>query len=371
MQHVEMPALEQRAGVPEDDLALIGLQTSADVWRALQGQRLFITGGTGFVGCWLLEALLWANRRFDLALKLDVLSRRPEAFKLKAPHLAMDPSVTLVQGDMSDLRNVGGSFGMMIHAATDVAIPNQDPLAVYDAIVGGTRQALALSDRSKAQRFLYVSSGAVYGPQPPEMACMPESFGGAPVITSAAAAYGHAKRVSEWMVFSDAKRQGIDVVSARLFALIGPYLPLDAQFAIGNFIGNALVGKPMMLTGDGSTYRSYLYGADMAVWLLTLLTQGKSGEAYNVGSEQPVSIRELAEQVSQLAYGEARVSVGARPAGSALAARYVPATGKAKAELGLDQYTDLRSALKRTMAWAGDSRNLTRSETPGVENAKI
>lgn len=339
-------------GIAVDDLQLIMEKTPAEVWQALRGQRIFITGGTGFVGCWLLEALIWANGQLGLELKLTVLSRAPDAFRIKAAHLATHPIVDLVSGDVGDLQDVNGPFDMIVHAATDVANADADPLAAFDNIVGGTRQTLALAARSGASRYLLTSSGAVYGRQPPDLTHIPDDYPGAPDTMSLGSAYGQAKRVSEWLSQCHAQQHGLAVSIARCFALVGPYLPLDAHFAVGNFIRDGLRGDTIQVSGDGTTYRSYLYAADMTVWLLTILINGRAGQTYNLGSERQVTIGELAGYVAGCLGDASKVAIAAAPVTGHPAQRYVPNTDKAKNELQLREYTDLQSAIRKTSDWA-------------------
>jgi dTDP-glucose 4,6-dehydratase len=339
-------------GVAIDDLRLIMEKTPAEVWQALRGQRIFITGGTGFVGCWLLESLIWANERLGLNLNLTVLSRAPDAFRIKAPHLAMHPIVNLVQGDVSDLQDIDSPFDTIIHAATDVANVDENQLATFDSIVGGTRQTLALAKRSGARRYLLTSSGAVYGRQPSDLTHIPDDYPGAPDTMSLGSAYGQAKRVSEWLSQCHAQQSGLEVSIARCFALVGPYLPLDAHFAVGNFIRDGLLGNTIEVSGDGTAYRSYLYAADMAVWLLTILINGRVGQTYNLGSEREITIGELASYVADCLGGASKVSIASTPVMGNPAQRYVPNADKAKKELRLREYTDLQSAIRKTSDWA-------------------
>lgn len=322
----------------------------AEVWELLRGQRIFITGGTGFVGCWLLEALLWADQEMSLGLELEVLTRNAAAFRIKASHLAGHAAVTLIEGQVNDLSALRGPYDSIVHAATDVVHPHHSPAVVYQQIVDGARQTLALAERCGARRYLLTSSGAVYGRQDPLLSHRPDDDPGQPGENDA---YGRGKRAAEALMVEHAEQHGLTAMSARIFALLGPYLPLNAQFAVGNFIADALAGRPITVRGDGTACRSYLYGADLAVWLLTILARGAGGQSYNVGSEHAVSIGELAGQVAAQMPGVLPVQISQRAEPGSLPQRYVPATVKARTALGLAEFTDLKTALEKTIAWSG------------------
>lgn len=338
-------------GVALDDLQLILTQTPPDVWAALCNQRIFITGGTGFVGCWLLEALLWANEQLDLNLLLSVLSRDTAAFIAKAPHLATHKIVTLIQSDVTTLDTINGPFDSLIHAATDVVKIGDDPIATFDNIVQGTRATLALAQRAGATRYLLTSSGAVYGRQPAAVSHIAENYPGAPDSLDIINAYGQGKRVSEWLAHNIGQQHNIQVKVARCFALLGPYLPLDAHFAAGNFIRDGLNNRTIAINGDGTSSRSYLYAADMTVWLLTMLINGRPQQNYNLGSAHAISIKALADTVSDIIYGENKVTIAQQPIANAPIQQYVPDVNKAQQELALAQYTDLPSAIQKTIVW--------------------
>lgn len=349
-------------GVALDDLQLVLAQTPANVWQTLAGQKIFITGGTGFVGCWLLECLIWADIQLDLKLQLHILTRNPDNFVAKAPHLALYPSVNLISGDVTDLQHIHGRFDTIIHAATDVIKPDSNPLAAYAAIVKGTEETLELARRSHAGRYLLTSSGAVYGRQPASLTHVPEDYAGAPCTGDTHSAYGQGKRISEWLCHNYAKQYGFEVQVARCFALIGPYLPLDAHFAAGNFIGDGLAGRDIAINGDGTALRSYLYAADMTVWLLSILINGERGQSYNLGSSTGIAIKDLAEQISHIIYKENRVTLAKPPIAHGEIQRYVPAVDKAKTKLGLQEYTDLHHALTKTITWEVRRRESARQE---------
>ena len=326
------------------------LDHTGGLWEELRGGRIFVTGGTGFFGCWLLETFARANEQLGLNAQLLALTRSPEAFARKAPHLAGHPAITLWRGDVRDFDFPGGKFSHVIHAGTASGAP-VDPLEMFDTIVNGTRRTLDFAASGGVEKFLFVSSGAVYGPQPPGLERVPETCLGAPDPTDPNAAYGEGKRAAELLCTLFCKARGIEVKIARCFAFVGPHLPLDAHFAIGNFIRDALSGGPIRVKGDGTPVRSYLYAADLAVWLWTLLFQGTPGRACNVGSMEAVSIADLAGKVAAVISPETTVTIQTPPDPSVLPARYVPDTTRAVRELGLRVRVSLEEAIRRTGAW--------------------
>lgn len=343
-----------RAALPQDDLDLV-LSLTPEFWSRFGGARLFMTGGTGFIGTWLLQSVQRANERLDCKMELVVLTRDPDRARQRAPHVFGRMDTTLVAGDVSNFVGPVGKLDFCIHAATDVGDPLKagNPLKVFDSIVQGTRRVLDLADSNGASRFLLTSSGAVYGPQPTSLERIAETYCGAPDPLQPGAAYGNGKRAAEWLACShaaQASQAGFESSIARIFALIGPGLPLNGPFAAGNFVRDALAGQSIRIQGDGRPLRSYLYMADLCVWLLRILGAGAAGQAYNVGSESAVSIAALAQQVVDAAGTNAPIQTPA--ASDAPAARYVPDTGKARRELGLAEYTPLNTAILKTIQWS-------------------
>jgi dTDP-glucose 4,6-dehydratase len=327
------------------------LERGGALWNELRGAHLFLTGGTGFVGRWLLETLLWANDRRHLGVSVTALTRRPEQFGADVPHLASHPSVRLIEGDARSFAFPDGRFTHVVHAASDSSpLRDQDSRRrLFDTTVVGTRRALEFARVSGARRFLFTSSGAIYGRQPADLDLTSEDYSGGPDPAVVGSVYGEAKRAAEMLCVLNAGT-ALHPIIARLFAFIGPYLPLDANFAAGNFVRDALAGGPIHVSGDGTPYRSYLYASDLALWLWTLLVDGQSARAYNVGSPEPVSIRELAERVSRAA-GGVRVDIARQPAPGAAPERYVPSTRRAEEELAVSATVSLDEAIRRTLAW--------------------
>jgi len=338
---------------PSEDLDLIVSHTS-DVWRKYTGARFFLTGGTGFVGSWIIQAIQHANDTMGCGIEILALSRNPEKALALIPNVYGRPDISWIDGDVCNFTGHVGMLDLCIHAATEVGDPHHpiDVLRVHDTIVQGTRRVLEFSRDHGISRFLLTSSGAVYGPQPTDISKLNESYRGAPDNLSPAAAYGNGKRTAEWLTASYAQDTGFDACIARIFALIGPGLPLDGNFAAGNFVRDAVQGQTIRIQGDGTPIRSYLYMADLVIWLLRLLTDGQPGRAYNVGSETQVSIMSLAQQIQEAANIKANVEVLTPARDNEAPARYIPDTTKARTELDLAEYTPLEVALGKTIQWA-------------------
>ena len=347
--------------LPEADLEHV-LAHTRGLWEPMRGRNLFVTGGTGFFGRWLLESFAFANERLALGAHATVLTRSPAAFKERAPEVAAQSCLTFVKGDVTDFTyqqvreqlpaGHDGAFRFVIHAATEASarLNEVEPLRMIDTIVAGTRRALDFAIESGARRFLLASSGAVYGAQPPEITHIPEEYAGGPDCTNPRSAYGEAKRLAE-LLCACYSRRGIEPVIARGFAFVGPLLPLDIHFAVGNFIRDALKGGPIQIAGDGTPCRSYLYAADLAAWLWHLLFRAEPNRPYNVGSDESLSIAELAALVAESSARPVEIRIARQPTPGAPPSRYVPRTDRATRELGLETWIPLPDALRRTFAW--------------------
>jgi dTDP-glucose 4,6-dehydratase len=339
--------------LPPQDLDDV-LAQCGDSWHALAGANLFITGGTGFVGKWLLESLLWANDHRNLGIFAVVLTRDPDRFRADSPHLAGHGAIELLNGHVHNFDFPDGEFPFVIHAATERNFEADvlRPASTFDLDLEGTRRVLEFARTHGTRRLLFTSSGAVYGKQPPDLTHIREDYNGAPLTTDTGSAYGQAKRASEFLCAMYSRQYGFAALIARLFAFVGPHLPLDQNLAAGNFIRDAIAGGPIRVKGDGTTCRSYLYASDLAVWLWTILIRGESTRPYNVGSGDSVTIAELAGCVSKITGVEIPIEVAGIPVPGALAARYVPSVERAEKDLGLRATIPLGEAVRRMYDWA-------------------
>ena len=338
--------------IPAADLDHV-LEHTRDAWQRARAARIFLTGGTGFFGVWLAESFSHANERLGLGAELVVLSRDSAVAIARVPRLGELHGVSFHQGDVRDFTFPRGEFTHVVHGAAESSQQGHvgDHRHMFDTIIDGTRRTLELARQAGAASYLLLSSGAVYGAQPPALSHVAESFTGGPALDTATSAYAEAKRAAEVLAAIEAERGMLSVRVARCFAFVGPHLPLDIHFAIGNFIRDAMHGGPIRIKGDGTAVRSYLYMADLAIWLWTIALGVTASGPYNVGSEQPLSILETARAVAGSVTPPVEVLVEGRPAPDKPVHRYVPSTARARDELGLTQRVSMTDAIARTIAW--------------------
>ena len=332
--------------LPTADLDLIAERVGSR-WHALHGQRLLLTGGTGFIGKWLLGSFLHANRKLGLDANVVVLSRDTAGFQAKHPELAEAREIEWLQGDVRDFE-LQAPCPYAIHAATDV-VATAAAGTVFDTCARGTSNVLA--HVQDGGRILLLSSGAVYGRTPSTLERIPEDYVGAPDPLLTASAYGEGKRASELLCAMAAAERGVKTPIARCFAFVGAHLPLDKHFAIGNFIGAALSNKPLIISGDGTPLRSYLDAADLVRWLWVLLFEGQSARAYNVGGAEALSIEQLAHRVVAALGSKGAVQVAQQAKPGAPIQKYLPNLSRAEQELGLRCEIGLDEAIRRTARW--------------------
>ena len=311
-------------------------------------QRIFITGGTGFFGKSILDYRL-RHPDFLADAELTILSRDPNVFVAANSKLVEQAGVHFVQGDVRTFPIVSLRFDSIIHAAT-AAVTTLSDDEMYSTIVDGTRHVLDFAKACGAKRILFTSSGAIYGLQ---IAAANEDTPENPTT-----AYGRGKLAAERMCVES----GIPTLIARCFAFTGPYLNRRIHFAIGNFIQNCLDGKDIVIKGDGTPLRSYLYADDLVEWLFAILDRGEPGRPYNVGSPHGLSIRELAETVRSALGTHNGIIIKEKPS-DAPPSVYVPDTTRAMTELGLRVKTTLNTAIERSAAPAELSKTAFRLTT--------
>lgn len=337
--------------LPTDDLDAI-LERTHDVWETLRGSRLFMTGGTGFIGLWLLGSLLWANQRMNTKIQIVVMSRHPEHFKSHFPEIT-DPQLSFCKGDIRYTVFPTETFDTILHLspvpAHNTAMKH---FQIMDGILWGTRRILDFAVHgARAERFLYVTSGAVYGAHPGTVP-VPETCDTAPLPSEFHGLFGNALRMSEQMCTMFHQHHGLNTRIARCFPCIGPHDYMGAD-GIGNVIQKAYSKEKIQASGNDHEVGSFIYAADLATWLWRILINGEHNRIYNVGSDQPVSYRELATTVQQLVAPERIITIHdhAYNVNFPSQSTCVPDTRRARMELNLALWTPPTQAMTKTARW--------------------
>lgn len=332
--------------IVRDDMQEI-LRACSNELSLLSGRTLLLTGGSGFVGSYLVESLIAFNAlHSDNPCRVLLPTRSVEKVKRKWPQFFRHNHLKWFDWDGSELRLPDGNCDYLIHAAAPVnpAAYLAGQAGIMGEVVRSTQATLEYAQRAGVKKYLFISSGAIYGSQPVEISAMHESYQGAPDITDPRSCYGEAKRYSELLC----NISGAPVVIARLFAFIGPYLDLDADFAVADFIRQAVNDRVIRIRSDGSALRTYCYSTDLTIALWKLLLTAEPGNAYNVGAAGPgISIRNVADILAALIGDVSVVADGGKESPGLAGQRYIPDISRLS-ELCSPQ-VGLNTALERTL----------------------
>ena len=333
--------------LPKEDLEAVFCQVGKD-WEKLRGKNVFLTGGSGFFGSWLLETLLFSEDRLGLGVKVWTLSRDPKRFQERLPYLAEHSSVVSVGGGVEGFAFPREKINFVIHSmVSDSGMPLPEMEAWFEA---GTARLLELAVRDKSEGFLLCSTGAVY--QPKNKPLDEED----PLIPlDAPLSYGRIRRQVEDQCKEACATNEIPLKIVRGFTFAGPRLPLDRNFAFGNFIRDVLQGEKIKVK-DGTPFRSYLYSSDMTIWLWKILLNGKKNFPYNVGSSTEITISMLAKRIVNVVrhsdkrdLQESAISLATSGQTSGY---YVPQTRRIISEMNLGKTTSLDRSIKKTINYA-------------------
>jgi dTDP-glucose 4,6-dehydratase/UDP-glucose 4-epimerase len=334
---------------PDVDLLISRSGVDLEIFR---GKTVFITGGTGFFGVWMLSALAIIKKRLEGDMRIVALSRDPQKFLARHAPSDLAFGVEFITGDVKSflLRDVRPDH--LIHMATTNAeetFAGEDQLRKLETLYQGTKNVLEQCGPT-LKTVLFTSSGVAYGNN--NGGVFSESDSTAPDTRDTGSALAIGKITAEYLVAYYAKKFGYSYSIARCFAFAGQCLPLDLHYAFGNFIMDALEGRDIVVRGDGLDQRSYLYVGDAVAWLLKLLAE-PANDIYNVGSEVPVSIGDLARKVARRSNMTAGVAtlLGEQDTGNFRRMSYVPSTRKImQAYPCLAEWTTLDQVIDRMLA---------------------
>lgn len=327
--------------------------------------RLLLSGGTGFFGKAFVRFWMERENTNIRPNHVFIISRDPDRFLSKNTEFKAIKWITWIKADVTTcnpyqvIRTYRGldSVTHVLHAATEsTSGPFLSNRKRFFEIVDGTRFMLSLASLIGTPRFLITSSGGVYGERSQDLPPFREDFLGMPDPLIPNNSYSIAKRAAEHLCALYSEEHNLEFIIARCFAFVGEDLPLNAHFAVGNFIRDALWDDKLVINSDGQAKRSYLDQRDLANWITTLLRSGRSGQAYNVGSDRAITILDLACLVSALVGGNKPVSILGKYDKKSGRNFYVPDVSKVRHEFNLVSNYSLEEAILHT-AFVAKSRN--------------
>lgn len=322
-----------------------------EIFKEISNKRIFATGCTGFFGIWLIESFLYINRKMKLNSQMTILTRNKENFISSQSHLTNFTELDFVEGDICTFEFPKSKYEYIIHGAAEVNNNTGSAYETISTIVAGTKHILEFAEQNQTKKLLFISSGAAYGKQGAYISNVTEESNLAPLTTDSASVYGEAKRLAELLCVLAAKTSPLEIKIARCFAFIGPYLPLNSRFAIGNFIKDVIEEKNIIIKNNAQILRSYLYSSDLAIWLWTILFKGTNCEIYNVGSDKEISLIELANLILEISKSNSKVFINSSQNNLNLVDRYVPSIDKSYNSLNLKPLINLELAIKKTLDW--------------------
>ena len=306
--------------------------------------RLLILGGSGFFGKSILDAYSRGLLKPWGIDNIVVISRHAAQLKISHPWL-IDGSILLINGDISTLRDLPNA-DFVIHAAASTNAANYllRPLQEKQNIQAATLNYCQLAKKyHRNSKIIYCSSGAAYGHQPADVLNISEDYVFGPIdgLPFEKRDYAAAKRDAE-IEINKLGMAGLNVCIVRCFTFLGPYLPLDQHFAIGNFIRDGLRGDLITVNAKSAVYRSYLYADDLVRWLMRIGQMSSIAcPVFNVGSDESISIQDLAKKLAIYF----QVDLQLPKIESQFVDRYIPSIEKARSigchiEYSLDRAID-------------------------------
>lgn len=314
-----------------------------DLMSELQGSKVLITGGSGYMGGWVTCALTWLNDTKGLDCKIILLSKDKNTIK-NVPFDREHVNIEYIYADIRGMVELPQDIDYIIHTVgnPDTSFHASNPVETIDVISKGTQNVLDAATRiSSLKKIIHISSGQVETTTTPNF------------HNNVSTSYVEAKRFSEAICGAYKIMHKLPITIVRPFSFIGPYHDIEKPWALNSFINDAINGGPIRIHGNGKPVRSFLYATDMAVWLLVFLLKGQKGEIYNLGSSEEISLQELATKISNVTLQSIDVVVENY---NDKISTLVPALEKEK-NLGLGVCIDINEAVLRTIEWNLKRRN--------------
>jgi len=314
----------------------------------LKSSHILITGGTGFVGNWLTEMLIYLNENFNFNVTIYLLSRNAA----QGINHSEFKYIHYIKSDVKNLKELPRTIEYILHAAgtPDSREHISNSIKTIDTFFKGTQNILDIASRlPNLIKVIHFSSNKIYGTN---YSRTPMQESNTTIVgNNNQDVYSESKRISETLCKAYISELHLPIIIVRPFAFIGPFQSLDKPWAINNFIRDAILGGPIRILGNELTAKSYMYGSDLAYFILNILTQGKVGEIYNLGSADSTTLVELASKIKNIINSDIEIKIRSSKDQYSKTSFDVPDTSKVENELNIKSSFDIDEALKRTILW--------------------
>lgn len=274
-------------------------------FKNLKGKTVLISGANGFIPSYIVNTLLSLNN-----VNVIAVVRNKERAEKKFAHLLNNPNLKILVHDVSEPFNCDEKIDIIIHAASQASPKyyGSDPVGTLKANTIGTYNLLELARKNNVEKFLFFSTGEVYGVIDENTPKITEDYNGNLDCTNVRSCYGESKRIGENMCVCYSYQYNFPVNMIRLSHTYGPGVQLDDGRVFGDFVADIIFNRDIVLNSDGSAKRSFCYITDMIKGMFYVLFYGENQNAYNIASSVETSILELAKTLVSL-YPEKQLQV--------------------------------------------------------------
>lgn len=307
----------------------------------MKNNTAVVTGGAGFIGSHLVDALL--TKGYTVFAVDNLITGREDNLTEAKKH----PNFTFLRHDVVTELPVVGHIDYLYHLASPASVPDYQKFAEETALVNsvGTRALLKVA-KAHGAKFLFTSTSEVYGD--PKEHPQKETYWGNVNPNGVRACYDESKRYGEMMTMLYVRNHGVDGRIARIFNTYGPRMRQDDGRVVSNFVNQAISGSPMTVYGDGQQTRSFCFVSDMVEGLIRLM-DAQSGEVVNLGNPEEYTMLDLAQKVKKMTGSTSEIVYSDLPQDDPTQRR--PDITKAKNLLGWEPKVSVDEGLKKTIAY--------------------
>lgn len=273
-------------------------------WEKLADKSIMISGATGLVGSFLVDVIMYRNRKKNTNCKIYALGRNAERARERFGHYNDEPSYNFVEYDVNVplIKNDLGTIDFALHMASNThpVAYSTDPIGTITTNIIGIQNMLEFAAAHYAQRCAFISSNEIYGENRGDVEKFDEQYCGYIDCNTMRAGYTESKRCGEALCQAYIRQKGMDIVIPRLTRSYGPTLLHSDTKALSQFLRKGVSGEDIVLKSAGTQYYSYTYVADAVSGLLTILLKGEKGEAYNIADDaSDIMLKDLANIVAE------------------------------------------------------------------------